>query len=139
MTTKKNNRKKGLTKTVLSVFQVPLSPWPKDKRLKELGQYMNLLMAEAMQAYSLALFTRVLGWQPEEVEILLAQARKDLNNWNYHLYTRLYVDPVPSPSLPPKGCERIRLTRQVQACGLREEATVAGTRGRRLDIYDYDF
>lgn len=53
--------------------------------------YMNLVMAEAMQAYSLALFTRVLGWDPAEVEVLLAGARKDLNNPDYHLYTRLHI------------------------------------------------
>jgi hypothetical protein len=52
---------------------------------------MSLLMTEAMPAYSLALFTRVLGWTPEEVEVLLAGARKDLKNTNYHLYTRLHI------------------------------------------------
>jgi hypothetical protein len=50
---------------------------------------MNLTMTEAAPAYSLALFTRVLGWQKEEVEILMAGVRNDLKNLNYHLYTRL--------------------------------------------------
>jgi hypothetical protein len=68
-----------------------LSTWPKDKRLKDLGAYMNMIMMEAMQAYSLALFTRVLGWQSAEVEVLLAGARKDLNNHKHHLYTRLHI------------------------------------------------
>ncbi len=50
---------------------------------------MSLIMTEAMQAYSLALFSRVLGWQRAEVEALLAGARKDLENLDYHLYTKL--------------------------------------------------
>ena len=79
---------------------MPLSTWPKDKRLKDLGAYMNLIMTEAMQAYSLALFTRVLGWEPAEVEVLLAGARKDLNNPKYHLYTRLHVVYGRKPLLP---------------------------------------
>ncbi|KIW68320.1 hypothetical protein PV04_04273 [Phialophora macrospora] len=73
------------------IYKVPLSTWPKEKHLKDLGSYMSLLMTEAMQAYSLALFTRVLGWDPAEVEVLLAGARKDLQNPNHHLYTRLHV------------------------------------------------
>lgn len=51
--------------------------------------YMNLCLSEAAPAYSLALFTRVLGWQKEEVEVLMAGVRSDLNNTNYHLYTKL--------------------------------------------------
>lgn len=50
---------------------------------------MRMLMLEALQAYSLALFTRVLGWEQAEVEILLAGVRRDLYNLKYHLYTRL--------------------------------------------------
>ncbi|KAL2424331.1 Methyltransferase pytC [Exophiala dermatitidis] len=73
------------------VYKVPLSPWPKDKRLKELSLYMNLTMTEAAPAYSLALFTRVLGWQKEEVEVLMAGVRSDLRNLKYHLYTRMHV------------------------------------------------
>ena len=61
---------------------------------------MNLLMTEAMQAYSLALFTRVLGWEPAEVEVLLAGARKDLNNSKHHLYTRLHIVYGRKPPLP---------------------------------------
>ena len=61
---------------------------------------MNLLMTEAMQAYSLALFTRVLGWGQSEVEVLLAGARNDLNNRNYHLYTRLHIVYGRRPPLP---------------------------------------
>ena len=51
--------------------------------------YMNLNVSEAAPAYSLALFTRVLGWEKEEVEVLMAGVRNDLNNTKYHLYPRL--------------------------------------------------
>ncbi|EXJ93591.1 hypothetical protein A1O1_01983 [Capronia coronata CBS 617.96] len=71
------------------IYKVPLSPWPKDKRFKELAMYMNLTMTEAAPAYSLALFTRVLGWEKEEVEVLMSGVRNDLRNLKYHLYTRL--------------------------------------------------
>ena len=50
---------------------------------------MVLNLMEAAPAYSMALFTRVLGWQKEEVEVLMAGVRADLNNMKYHLYTKL--------------------------------------------------
>ncbi|KAK6384698.1 hypothetical protein LTS17_002261 [Exophiala oligosperma] len=71
------------------IYKCPLSPWPKDQRLKELSMYMNLTVSEAAPAYSLALFTRVLGWEKEEVEVLMAGVRNDLRNTRYHLYTQL--------------------------------------------------
>ncbi|KIW29310.1 uncharacterized protein PV07_05134 [Cladophialophora immunda] len=93
----------GFQDVVHEVHKVPLSPWPKEPRRKNLGVNMNMIMTEAMQAYSLALFTRVLCWEPAEVEVLLAGARRDLNNPDYHLYTRLHVvygrkPPRPAPA-----------------------------------------
>lgn len=46
-----------------------------------------MLMTEALQAYSLALFTRVLGWDQAEVEVLLTGVRGDLRNLSIHLYS----------------------------------------------------
>ncbi|KKK23690.1 hypothetical protein ARAM_003448 [Aspergillus rambellii] len=40
----------------------------KSPKLKDLGRYQQLNMLEALDAYSLALFTRFLGWSDEEVK-----------------------------------------------------------------------
>jgi hypothetical protein len=34
----------------------------------------------------MAMFTRVLGWQPEEVQSFLVDVRKDLKNKSIHSY-----------------------------------------------------
>ncbi|KIV92325.1 hypothetical protein PV10_06777 [Exophiala mesophila] len=80
----------GFENITEDVYKIPLSPWPKDKRLKELGRYANVLMTEALQAYSLALFTRVLGWDQVEVELLLTGVRGDLRNLSIHLYSPIH-------------------------------------------------
>ncbi|OAG41862.1 hypothetical protein AYO21_03865 [Fonsecaea monophora] len=90
----------GFENVVHEVHKVPLSPWPKEPRRRNLALNMNMIMTEAMQAYSLALFTRILGWAPAEVEVLLAGARRDLNNLNYHLYTRLHIVYGRKPLIP---------------------------------------
>jgi len=68
---------------------VPISPWAKDKRLKNIGLYMQVLMGDSLEAYSLALYTRVLGWTREELTVFLAKVRKDIRGRKHHLYTKL--------------------------------------------------
>ncbi|KAK5081461.1 hypothetical protein LTR70_010536 [Exophiala xenobiotica] len=71
------------------VLKVPVSPWAKDKRLKHIGLYMHVLMEDSLEAYSLALYTRVLGWTREELTVFLAEVRKDIRDRKHHLYTKL--------------------------------------------------
>lgn len=50
-------------------------------------QYQAL---ESLEAYSLALMTRVLGWSVEEVHVFLAGLRAEINNRKLHIYSKLY-------------------------------------------------
>jgi hypothetical protein len=69
--------------------QNPLNPWPKDPRLKELGNWGLLASLEGVEPYSLALLTRVLGWDRPKIEVLSAEVRADLKNRRIHAYTLL--------------------------------------------------
>jgi hypothetical protein len=57
--------------------------------MKELGRYMQVQMLDAVESYGLALLTRVLGWDQVRTQVLIAGARQDLRNKNYHMYSRL--------------------------------------------------
>ena len=48
-------------------------------------------MFESVEPCSLALFTRVLGWDNIRVQALLQVVRADLGNLDYHLYSQMYV------------------------------------------------
>lgn len=72
-----------------SRVQAPISTWPKDKKLKRIGMYMQRLLEDSLEAYSLALYTRGLGWTREELTVFLAKVREDIRNKNHHCYTRL--------------------------------------------------
>ncbi|KAH7471693.1 hypothetical protein FOMA001_g13477 [Fusarium oxysporum f. sp. matthiolae] len=61
-------------------FKWPSNHWPKDKRFKDLGEWSNLNKVNLLNGLSMALFTRCLGWTPEEVNVFLVDVRKDLNN-----------------------------------------------------------
>ena len=50
---------------------------------------MQLQALEGVEAWSMALFTRVLGWSPEAVQVHLAGVRKDYKNPSLHPYAVL--------------------------------------------------
>lgn len=71
-------------------FKWPSNRWPKEKRFKDLGEWSNLNTADLLDGLSMALFTRCLGWTPEEVNVFLVDVRKDLNSPKIHAYWSMY-------------------------------------------------
>ena len=70
-------------------YKIPVSSWPKDKKLKEIGKYQCLNYTEGLEGISIGLFTRVLNWQPMEFSVFLARIRAELKDKNIHCYQRL--------------------------------------------------
>ncbi|RSL64897.1 hypothetical protein CEP53_003880 [Fusarium sp. AF-6] len=76
----------GFRDVTVTNFKWPTNPWPKDTKYKTLGQWHNANMSSAIEALTLAPFTRALGWSPAEVQAFLVDTRKDLNNRGIHAY-----------------------------------------------------
>ncbi|KAL0932360.1 Phosphoethanolamine N-methyltransferase 1-like protein 2 [Colletotrichum truncatum] len=71
---------------------VPMGTWPKGRELKEIGRWFRVQFLEmALEAYTLALFTRAGNWKNEDVQVLLALVRQELKSDKIHLYTYTYV------------------------------------------------
>jgi hypothetical protein len=69
---------------------VPLGRWPKDKKLKEIGLYFQAQSIDAIGPVSIALFTRVLGYSPEETQVVMTGPRKHMKNPDFHLYIKFH-------------------------------------------------
>ncbi|KAL2214479.1 S-adenosyl-L-methionine-dependent methyltransferase [Sarocladium strictum] len=74
----------------------PTNSWPKDPKYKQVGMWTYENGVAALQALSLAIFTRPkdeggLGWRMEEVELLLAQVRKDFKDRSIHAYWPIWT------------------------------------------------
>ncbi len=69
----------------------PIGSWPRDRKLKEIGRWHALNMDMGLEALSLALLTRVMGWTQAEVLALCAEVRKDIRNPKIHAYWNMYV------------------------------------------------
>lgn len=69
-----------------SSSQIPIGKWPKDPKMKEIGRYQQIQKIIAIDSYTPALFTRVLGWSKEEIDVLLAKVKNELKDSSYHMY-----------------------------------------------------
>ena len=104
----------GFENVTVHMFKLPIGPWPKDSHLVSEGEqndYLqnrqaqaadpsqktvgswNLVQVEAgLEAFSLRLFTQLLGWKAENVQTLLANVRKDIRNPKIHAQLDSYVN-----------------------------------------------
>ncbi|OCK81962.1 S-adenosyl-L-methionine-dependent methyltransferase [Lepidopterella palustris CBS 459.81] len=59
-------------------FKWPYGPWAKGEKMKMLGRFAAQDLEDGLQASVLGLFTKVLGWTREEVEVFLSSVRKEI-------------------------------------------------------------
>ena len=76
----------GFVNIVEAKYKWPGNRWPKDPKLKELGMYNNSMLGDSLTGISQALFTRVLGWSMEELEVFLVDVRKEMKDTKIHCY-----------------------------------------------------
>ncbi|KAI9823873.1 MAG: hypothetical protein M1832_002190 [Thelocarpon impressellum] len=76
-------RDAGFTEIHHEKLKLPVGKWPKDE--KAAGAWNLLQMFEGLEAFSMALFTRTLGWSATDTLALLGKVREDLMNPNLHI------------------------------------------------------
>ncbi|KAK3377611.1 methyltransferase domain-containing protein [Podospora didyma] len=81
----------GFTNIVHERFKCPMGAWPKDPTYKEIGLYNLVQCEEGVEAFSLHLLMGVLKWKREEVEVLLADVRKDFRDPSLHMQYDFHV------------------------------------------------
>ncbi len=70
-------------------FYWPLNQWPRGKREKQISLWAQENLLDGVQAISMALLTRGLGWTKERAELLLVDTKKDIKNREIHSYVDL--------------------------------------------------
>jgi len=58
--------------------------------MKELGRYVEVMMTKAVDSYTPALFTRVLGYSLAETQVMMEQAKQEIANRNMHKYIKYH-------------------------------------------------
>ena len=80
----------GFVDINMKTYKWPLGRWAKGSREKLLGRYVYEDFWEALPSLSMGLFTRVLQWSRDEVEILLAECRQESKRRDRHYYADWY-------------------------------------------------
>jgi SAM-dependent methyltransferase len=70
----------------LKTYKWPLGKWAKGAKFKLLGRYVFEDLWDALPSMSLGLFTRVLNWSRDEVEVFLAECRQESKRRDRHYY-----------------------------------------------------
>lgn len=76
----------GFVDIVEKHFYWPLNPWPRGKKEKLVSLWAQQNLMDGIQAMSMALLTRGLGWSKDRAEMLLVETRKDIKNRDIHSY-----------------------------------------------------
>ncbi|WYZ46204.1 hypothetical protein EsH8_IX_000429 [Colletotrichum jinshuiense] len=88
---KRQMRDAGFVNVEEVVFKWPQNRWAKHPWHKELGTWAHENITMGLEGISLGVFTRALGWSKENVDVLLAEVRNDMNNTAIHAYWPIYV------------------------------------------------
>ncbi|KAK8112261.1 uncharacterized protein PG998_008718 [Apiospora kogelbergensis] len=79
-------REAGFEDVTQEKFAVPGNPWTRDKTHKQLGVLQRTNILEGLHGISISLFTKFLGMSTEEVEVFLADVRRDINDTRIHFH-----------------------------------------------------
>ena len=81
------------------IYSFPLNTWPNDPKLRELGLWEMVDLLPGIEGFSAILFTEFLGWSREEVEVLLANVRTEIQDPGTYAYVALVAVIGQKPSL----------------------------------------
>ncbi|PKS12522.1 hypothetical protein jhhlp_000729 [Lomentospora prolificans] len=88
----------GFKEVIEERYMWPQNQWPKDTKLKELGQWSYENIDSGLEAISNAIFTRFHGWTKEDLDAFLIEVREDMKNTEIHSYWPVVVFYAQKPS-----------------------------------------
>ncbi|PGH34127.1 hypothetical protein GX50_03090 [[Emmonsia] crescens] len=80
------------------VFKVPIGPWAKDPKLKEIGRYFLEHALLGVEAYAFGFIGKVLGWSEAECQVLSAKVKAEFRDRKNHMYIKTYFVSGKKPS-----------------------------------------
>ncbi|KAI9759318.1 MAG: Secondary metabolism regulator lae1 [Chaenotheca gracillima] len=72
-----------------TIIRAPLNTWPAEPHLKDVARWYNLGTIEGLEAYSLAPFTRVFQWSRGDVDRIVKDVKREMNNKKIHVYNNM--------------------------------------------------
>ena len=76
----------GLSVVKTKTFEIPLGVWPSDPQKKLAGKMALISALEGLEAVSLRLLTKYMGWKGEDVRDLCGKVQEEVMRPNAHAY-----------------------------------------------------
>ncbi|KAI1499037.1 S-adenosyl-L-methionine-dependent methyltransferase [Biscogniauxia marginata] len=67
-------------------LKTPMGNWPADPKEKEIGQYSQLAVEQDIEGFLVYMWTSVMGWSKEEIQVYAAHLRRELRSRKHHPY-----------------------------------------------------
>jgi hypothetical protein len=78
--------------------KLPVGSWPKDEALKKIGLVAQEIVQTGVEAYGLAAFTRILGWDQKKAKDFCEKVRADFNNRKIHKIYPVFIIHAQKPA-----------------------------------------
>ncbi|CAN9243690.1 unnamed protein product [Alternaria alternata] len=72
------------------LIKVPIGPWAKDAKFKEIGRYQREHMSMGIEPYTFGLLGKVMGWTESECRVMIAKVVADIRRRDVHMYIPFY-------------------------------------------------
>lgn len=79
-------REAGFINIKILPFKMPIGPWAKDPMLRQSGLCTLVGLLDGVAGLSVRVYTQLLGWTVDEMEVLLAKTRKEWKTKGIHSY-----------------------------------------------------
>ncbi len=70
--------------------QIPIGPWAKGKKNKEIGMFQREHICDCVDAYTIGLFTRIYGWSVDECRVMMSKVKNEVRDPQHQLYANFY-------------------------------------------------
>lgn len=84
----------GFTNIAENRYKVPLRGWPRDPKLKMVGDYNFTHLSQGLPGFGMFVLTKVHNWDPTTAQVYLARIRQELNDKSIHAYYEGLVVPA---------------------------------------------
>ncbi|GJC81164.1 putative methyltransferase tdiE [Colletotrichum liriopes] len=95
----------GFKDVVLTKNKWPMNSWPKDPHYKTLGTWSLENYLQGIEGWTMAAFTKGLGWTKEQVQVFLIDVRNEMKDKTIHAYWPVYSIYGRKPAPTPKDVE----------------------------------
>ena len=82
----------GFTHVHNEVYKLPMGLWPRSKRLRTVGRMEQIMILDGgFEAYMLRGYTQVLGGRPEDLQVTLTDAKREVRDPSIHTYVQYWI------------------------------------------------